>query len=932
MNAVTAHFWTIGWRALLRDARAGELRVLVLAIALAVAALTAVGFFADRLQTGLARDARQLIGGDAVLRSDQPTPPVFAEQARALGLQTTAHVSFPTMGRADDAHGGNARLVALKAVADGYPLRGQLRVADAPGQPDRATTDVPAPGSAWVDEPLLVALDLAEHTAYIQVPPSRAVMPLRFDMFRRITLDEALRPEATPTEPVDFAHSQLLDYRTRLPYALTLKDGQTLHGDTMGHLENEHGLFLFPPLNDADAVQRVFFPTEAYTHLHVGEAIGQVLVEQQVVTPEQVEQAAREQEHLRSRKLGDYLVIQEIVKPEQLLVALEEQSRMPMVRIGEALTALGLVSKAQLQEALDKQKTERSVPLGELLVQSGQLSRADLRVALARKMGYPVVDLGKFPLDAEALRRVPQHLARRHQIVPLLWRSGLLVVAAEDPSRRGMVDELEFTLQTKVVAALASGTLNHKTIAEAYARFGMDSGAFASAPPAGQEPPATSSDKLLESLELEVADDAHDTLGQIEQSDNSLVRLINTIIIEAHSQGASDIHIETHPSKRKVRIRLRKDGRLVPYMELPHTYRAALVGRIKIMCELDISERRKPQDGKIDFAKFSPHHRLELRVATVPTHNGAEDVVMRLLSSAKPLPLEQLGLTPDNLAQLRATVERPHGMVLCVGPTGSGKTTTLHSVLEHINTPDRKIWTAEDPIEISNPDLRQVQVNPKIDWTFDKALRAFLRADPDVIMVGEIRDQDTAQVAIEASLTGHLMLSTLHTNSAAETVVRLLDMGMDPFNFADSLLGVLAQRLVRRLCPACVQTAPADAAQEEELLLDYLHGFPAEQRPALDALRMRWRNEYGQDGHLLHRHAPGCPACDQTGFKGRAGVHEWLQVDAPLRRLIQTRATSEALQHSAMATGHFRTLRQDGILKVLQGLTTIEEVRAHCSH
>ncbi|NIC42923.1 type II/IV secretion system protein [Aquabacterium sp. A08] len=624
------------------------------------------------------------------------------------------------------------------------------------------------------------------------------------------------------------------------------------------------------------------------------------------------------------------MVIQEIVKPEELMQALDAQSRMPMVRIGEALTALGLVTPSQLQDALEKQKSERSVPLGELLVQSGQLSRADLRVALARKMGYPVVDLAQFPLDAEALRRVPQHLARRHQVVPLLWRSGLLVVAAEDPSRRGMVDELEFTLQAKVVPALASGTLNNQAIAAAYARFGMDGGP--ASPPAGAEAPATSSDKLLESLELEMADESPDTLGQIEQSDNSLVRLLNTIIIEAHSQGASDIHIETHPSKRKVRIRLRKDGRLVPYMELPHTYRAALVGRIKIMCELDISERRKPQDGKIDFAKFSPHHRLELRVATIPTHNGAEDVVMRLLSSAKPLPLDQLGLTPDNLRPLREAVERPHGMVLCVGPTGSGKTTTLHSILQHINTPDRKIWTAEDPIEIGNPDLRQVQVNPKIDWTFAKALRAFLRADPDVIMVGEIRDPETAQVAIEASLTGHLVLSTLHTNSAAETVVRLLDMGMDPFNFADSLLGVLAQRLVRRLCSACVQSTPADAAWAEELLLDYLHGFPAAQRPDADALRSAWIASHGQGGQLVRHHAPGCPACDQSGYKGRAGVHEWLAVDPTLRRLIQTKAPSDALQQSAMATGHFRTLRQDGILKVLQGLTTIDEVRAHCSH
>lgn len=777
---------------------------------------------------------------------------------------------------------------------------------------------------------LIKGLDLPGKTALIQVPPSRTVMPLRFDMFRRITVTQPLPPLQEGAAGADTAFSELLGFRPRLPYKLTFKDGQVESGTTIGHIESEEGIFLFLPVNEQDHVQRVFIPQMVVQSLHVGEAIGHVLVQQQAVTTEQVELAAREQENLRNRKLGDYLVIQEIVKPEQLLMALEEQARMPMVRIGEALTALGLVTQAQLEEALERQKTERSVPLGELLVQSGQLTRDDLRIALARKMGYPVVDLAKFPVDAEALRRVPIALARRHRIVPLLWRNGMVVVAAEDPSKRGMLEELEFTLQSKVVAALASGTLGPQAINQAYARFGLDEGAPGAVEPAADAHP--SSGKLLESLEMEVQEDSDLAAAQIEQSDNSLVKLINSIIIEAHGQGASDIHIETHPSKRKVRIRLRKDGRLVPYMELPHTYRAAIVGRIKIMCDLDISERRKPQDGKIDFAKFSPQHRLELRVATIPTHGGAEDVVMRILSSAKPLPIAELGLTPENHDQLLQAVQRPHGMVLCVGPTGSGKTTTLHSLLQHINTPDRKIWTAEDPVEISNPDLRQVQVNPKIDWTFAKALRAFLRADPDVIMVGEIRDEETAQVAIEASLTGHLVLSTLHTNSAPETVVRLLDMGMDPFNFADSLVAVLAQRLVRRLCSGCIQTQPADEAWVDELLEDYLHGFPVALRPDKDRLREEWLQSYGQEGRFVQRHSTGCAACDQSGLKGRVGVHELLVIDAPLRRLIQRKAPSEALQESAMTHGGFRNLRQDGILKVLQGLTTIDEIRAHCAH
>jgi type II secretory ATPase GspE/PulE/Tfp pilus assembly ATPase PilB-like protein len=346
------------------------------------------------------------------------------------------------------------------------------------------------------------------------------------------------------------------------------------------------------------------------------------------------------------------------------------------------------------------------------------------------------------------------------------------------------------------------------------------------------------------------------------------------------------------------------------------------------MCDLDISERRKPQDGKINFGRWMQNQKLELRVATIPTANGLEDVVMRLLASAKTLPLDGMGMQQDTLEKLRDAIERPYGMVLCVGPTGSGKTTTLHAALGHINTPERKIWTAEDPVEITQPGLRQVQVNPKIDWTFAKALRAFLRADPDVVMVGEIRDAETAGMAVEASLTGHLVMSTLHTNSAAETVTRLLDMGMDPFSFADSLLAVLAQRLVRRLCKHCVTYRPATEDDIQYLIEPYIFSFPdADQRPDGKVLRAEWQKRFAVDGQIRHFYAPGCSHCDNVGYGGRVGLHELLVVSRELRRLIQTSARAEQLQQAAMMEG-MRTLRQDGILKVLAGQTTIEEVRS----
>jgi type II secretory ATPase GspE/PulE/Tfp pilus assembly ATPase PilB-like protein len=778
----------------------------------------------------------------------------------------------------------------------------------------------------------LMDLQLGEKIALVQVPPSRVSMPLRFSMFRSITITAPLVPvmvQSPSDAGTDDPFAKLLAYRPRIQYRLAMTDGNTREGLTIGHVETDQGVFLFPPLDEQDRVERLFVPRESYRQLQLGETIGQLLIEQHAVTQEQVELAALEQENIRNRKLGDYLVIKEIVRPEQLLQALDQQSKMPMVRIGEALTALGLISQAQLEDALEKQKSERTVPLGELLVKSGQLSRQDLQTALARKMGFPVVDVGQFPVDAEAARKVPYPLARRLKVLPLILRDGLLVVAAEDPSKRTTVEELEFITQSKVVAALASTPQLVQAIPEVYERFGLTSGL-----PSGDSKPMefepTNAGKLLESLE-QTSENDNDPEPQIEQSDNSLVRLINTMIVDAHVKGASDIHIETHPNKRKVRIRLRKDGRLLPYMELPHTYRSALVARIKIMCDLDISERRKPQDGKIDFSKYSPQHRLELRVATVPTQGNAEDVVMRLLAMAKPLPLTALGLTPENLQGLQTAVARPYGMVLCVGPTGSGKTTSLHSMLQELNTPDRKIWTAEDPIEISNPDLRQVQVNAKIDWTFAKALRAFLRADPDIIMVGEIRDQETAQVAIEASLTGHLVLSTLHTNSAPETITRLLDMGMDPFNFADSLLAVLAQRLVRKLCNECKTAEPAEDAFVDELVADYLHAFPAPLRSDPTQLRSNWLTQFGRDGQFMRYQAVGCSACEKTGYKGRLGLHELMAIDGHLRRMIQTNARATEIQEAAMAEGHFRTLRQDGLLKVLAGQTSLDEVRANCN-
>jgi type II secretory ATPase GspE/PulE/Tfp pilus assembly ATPase PilB-like protein len=398
------------------------------------------------------------------------------------------------------------------------------------------------------------------------------------------------------------------------------------------------------------------------------------------------------------------------------------------------------------------------------------------------------------------------------------------------------------------------------------------------------------------------------------EEDSAIVQLVNKIITDAYNRGASDIHIEPLQGRADALIRFRIDGACQVYQKLPGTYTRAFISRVKIMSDLDIAERRLPQDGKIMFKRFSPLD-IELRVATIPTAGQNEDVVLRILTSGKPLPLDKMDLSERNFRVFLELIQKPYGIVLVVGPTGSGKTTTLHAALAHINKPETKIWTAEDPIEITQEGLRQVQVMPKIGLDFSKAMKAFLRADPDVIMVGEMRDHESVSTGIEASLTGHLVFSTLHTNSAPETIVRLLDMGMDPFNFSDALLGVLAQRLVKTLCRHCKEKYHPSRAEFDALVRAYDGDF--------DALGFEYN-----DAFLLFR-PKGCPECNNSGYLGRTGIHELLVATDGIKSLIQHRSVSEELRAQAAQEG-MTTLMQDGIRKVCLGFTDLIQVRKVC--
>lgn len=767
----------------------------------------------------------------------------------------------------------------------------------------------------------LLDFDPEHRLLKIQAFGEARLLGLKFAQIKRLKVD------AEPDMDEDFRPTDFLSQQGSPephPFVVHLRDGAVFSGIAYAHRKMPYGLWVFPKKTmDSDPV-RVFIPKSGITRFEQRSPSDVVISDTDFNDTVMVEVETFGVD----AALGSGTSMVET--PDQLVEAIDNQARLKPVPIGEALLGLGKISHAQLSEALRRQKENKGLPLGQMLVEMGLVTSSDLQTAFARKMGYPFVDVSKFPVDTGALRRVPQPLAVRLKVLPLMELRSSLVVGMADPLQFKVIEELEFTTQRKVVPVVSTSTELVTRITRAYREIGMGEATKPSAEPVAPEAGTLSADGVdAFQLAVELSDDAKEQEDEhpIEQSDNTLVKLINSMISEAYFQRASDIHIEPYPGREKLVIRFRIDGEMRPYLELPASYRSAMIARIKIMCDLDIAERRKPQDGKINFAKFGGLP-IELRVATIPTSNGIEDVVMRILTSSKPMRLDALQLSASNLQTFEQVLARPYGLFLCVGPTGSGKTTTLHSALQHINTPKRKIWTAEDPVEITQRGLRQIQVNPKIGWTFASALRTLLRADPDVIMVGEVRDQETADICIEASLTGHLVLSTLHTNSAAETIVRLIDLGVDPFSFADSLQGILAQRLVKRFCPDCVTTSPLTAEQLEELVGDYQFVLPAE-HPLRDgqALVQHWTERFGRDGQLHSAHASGCEKCGNTGYRGRLALHELLATSPEIRHLIQSRSRPQALLATAIAEG-MQTLRQDGIEKVLAGLTSLTEVHA----
>jgi type II secretory ATPase GspE/PulE/Tfp pilus assembly ATPase PilB-like protein len=571
----------------------------------------------------------------------------------------------------------------------------------------------------------------------------------------------------------------------------------------------------------------------------------------------------------------------------------------------DGLIRAGRVTQDQVDQAvMIGQKNNTSVE--QSLVAAFKVPKEELGKSLSDFFRCPFVTYAAdIPPVGELLEKFTIDYLKHHSFVPLTKTGNRVTIAISNPRNLTLRDDIARRLGMEVVVTVATREDVNEFIDHFHGQKDRPSGPVAFADIINE---IESEDATVKKKEDGSPEDP------VKEDDVGMVRLVNQLIEQAHDKGASDIHIEPYIDGDVV-VRVRVDGVCAEHAKLPRKFGRNIVARIKIMANLDIAERRFPQDGKIRFKNFGSRD-IELRVATIPTTGNYEDAVLRILAASKPIPIEKLGMESDNLEKFQQVVQEPYGIFLCVGPTGSGKTTTLHSALGYLNKPDVKIWTAEDPVEITQPGLRQVSVHPKIGFTFEKALRSFLRCDPDIIMIGEMRDLETAGAAIEASLTGHMVFSTLHTNNAPETVTRLLDMGLDPYTFGDSLLAVLAQRLLRTLCKECKEKYKPSEEEWDRLRREF----------ADDAV---WeRQAFVREKSELAR-AKGCDRCNKTGYKGRAGIHELLTVDDEIRHLIYGKELSSKVRAVAIKKG-LVMLKQDGIRKVIKGVTDLAEVRSVC--
>lgn len=723
---------------------------------------------------------------------------------------------------------------------------------------------------------------------------------------------------AATDSDITVSHEQHLEHEESLIFHVLFIDGKTLDGQTLGYVNRKAGgIYLY--VQQADfRFKALWIPRNSLKNIRIDPPDTADSSQSSVDSTPPAEEAIAAT--IDQQKFGL------ATNMDELSTMLEVARGKPMISLAEAMFELNLINEEKLHELQTGNSGKLRAYIDERLANS-DMFKLQLEHARAQMVKTPEVNADAFQVEPQAVDKIPWNVATRHSVVPLGMVSGTLYVASSIPMNRELEDRLSMIAGCNLALVWASKMhIDSRISRENQPHLPLQDSSASGLLIKSGVPVTTVQDlqSLLASAQNEIKVHGAEVHSNAVDERSSVVLLVKRMILDAHKQKASDIHIETNPGEEISRIRFRIDGDLEEYLKLPADLRAALVSRIKVMSKLDISERRRPQDGKINFADFS-NIKLELRVAILPTHDNLEDVVMRLLASSKPIPLAQLGFSERDVEIVKRLSQHPYGLLLACGPTGSGKTTTLHSLLSEINTDNRKIWTAEDPIEITQAGLRQLQVNPKIGLTFATAMRAFLRADPDVIMIGEVRDEETANVCIEASLTGHLVFSTLHTNGAAESVVRLLDLGMDPLNFGDSLIGIVAQRLVRGLCKHCAVSKVLSDTEFKALVDEYVEGS------AITAEEGRTRLLAAASGDstvsaVSVRHAVGCDRCGGRGYKGRMGIYEVLENVGDMKHKIQTRAPTSEIFAEASRAG-MRTLRQDALEKVVAGLIDFKQAR-----
>ena len=665
----------------------------------------------------------------------------------------------------------------------------------------------------------------------------------------------------------------------RQDFEVIYKDSSKLSGKTFGFRAHRSGVHFFSGKVEGEYFH-LFVPFTAIKDYRIGPQLGQALVKEKLVSAKDLKTGLREQEKIRSQPIGEYLKSMVVVSAEDLQAALARQKAMPTVRLGDVLLKEELITQAQLNEALAQQQKNRQIPLGEILVTMGLIGADALKQTLAKKLGIPFVDLRHFQVDPAVIKLVPEDLARKLQVMPLYMCDGRLALAIENPMQWEAIEAVRFRTKIGTEAVMATAD----DIRWAHEHY------------YGRPSDALGFEGLEELEELEVVAEEEEVSvakAKREGEEKPVVRFVDSLLLDAVRQRASDIHIR--PGSKGVDILFRIDGVLKPIRAVSRTFLLPLVSRIKIMSSMNIAERRRPQDGRIRLK--SGARMIDFRVSVMPTVNG-ESVVMRVQDKGSaPKTLSTLGFKEEDQKDLIDMLHRNAGIILVTGATGSGKSSTLYAALQKLVERNLHVITVEDPVEAEVAGAEQIQVNNAAGYTFASALRNILRHDPDAIMVGEIRDQETAKIALESAMTGHLVLSTLHTNDAPSTINRLLEMGIEPFILGVSLLGVLSQRLVRVNCPHC-------------------------SRP--EAVAPDIAQRLGVTADTQFRRGAGCPECNNTGCAGRTTAYELLRITPEIRRMINEERSAAEIRQAANAQGMV-DLTQHAVELAKQGTISLEQ-------